>query len=835
MARSPYTLVAPLVACVLFACNGSDDKTPTDTTTNDTTDTGHTTVPDDADGDGVPASEDCDDNNPLRFPGSVEHCDGIDNNCVDDLEVDVITVLPDQSFATLAEAAEVVGGGEAIHVCPGTYTGTTHFTVPITLIGIAGDDPTGGEPARPILDGDGGLTTLRLDGAGSTVEGLAITGGTESGILVGLTADVTLIDLDVYDNIGDYGAGIQFSPAGGTLERSIIRDNIAQEDGGGLYANGELHITDVTITGNVAGNWGGGVTLGDSGELTLTDVLITDNAAERGGGLFALENTSVTANGTTTIEGNNASASGGGVYLFDSVWTGGSVSGNSAIDSGGGLYVFDGAAITGLLVDGTDATRGGGLFAEGLVGLDALQVCNNAATSDGRGVYLLDASATLSGTTVDGNAAPDGGGIYLQDSSIVDGLVSGNTAEDGGGIFVSNVEETTVAVLDGTRVEDNEASVSGGGIYLPDDTDLVDAIIVRNLSQDRAGGVYVTNEAEVNIEGSLIQSNTAVQRGGGLYTNTNAIVEAVETELSRNQALRGAGVYLNNDSSLQLTDCTVQENGDPTTVSGGGLFAEGLVGLDALQVCNNTATSDGGGVYLLDASATLSGTTVDGNAAPDGGGIYLQDSSIVDGLVSGNTAEDGGGIFVSNVEETTVAVLDGTRVEDNEASVSGGGIYLPDDTDLVDAIIVRNLSQDRAGGVYVTNEAEVNIEGSLIQSNTAVQRGGGLYTNTNAIVEAVETELSRNQALRGAGVYLNNDSSLQLTDCTVQENGDPTTVSGGGVRVISGDLVSITSDWGDGPFDNTPDDVFTEQFGNYIGYDTNATFACDAYGCSPEP
>jgi len=626
MARSPYTLVAPLVACVLFACNGSDDKTPSDTGRVDTTDTGATTIPDDADGDGVPASEDCDDNDPLRFPGSVEHCDGIDNNCVDDLETNVITVLPDQSFSTLAEAAAVVSGGETIQVCPGTYTGTTHFTVPITLVGIPDDAvTTGGEPARPVLDGAGGLTTLRLDGAGSTVEGLAITGGTESGILVGLNADVALADLDVYDNIGDYGAGIQFSPEGGTLERSTLRGNIAQEDGGGLYANGNLHLTDVTITGNVAGNWGGGLTVGDSAELTLTDVTIRDNAAERGGGVFALANTTVTANGITSIEDNNASASGGGVYLFDTVWTGGSVSGNSAIDSGGGLYVFDGASITGLVVDGNDATRGG------------------------------------------------------------------------------------------------------------------------------------------------------------------------------------------------------------------GLFAEGLIGLDAMQVSNNSATSDGGGMYLLDANATLSGTTIDGNDAPDGGGVYLQDSSIVDGTVSGNTAEDGGGIFVSNVEDTTVAVLDGTRVEDNEASVSGGGIYLPDDTDLVDVIVVRNLSQDRAGGVYITNEAEVNIEGALIQSNTAVQRGGGLYTNTNAVVEVVESELSRNQALRGAGVYLNNDSSLQLTDCTIQENGDPTTVSGGGVRVISGDLVSITSDWGDGPFDNSPDDVFTEQFGNYVGYAANATFACDAYGCSPEP
>ncbi len=35
----------------------------------------------DADKDGVIAAKDCDDNNPNVFPGAVEHCDGIDNNC----------------------------------------------------------------------------------------------------------------------------------------------------------------------------------------------------------------------------------------------------------------------------------------------------------------------------------------------------------------------------------------------------------------------------------------------------------------------------------------------------------------------------------------------------------------------------------------------------------------------------------------------------------------------------------------------------------------------------------------------------------------------------------
>ena len=35
----------------------------------------------DADDDGYPASEDCDDSNPSISPQNIEICDGLDNNC----------------------------------------------------------------------------------------------------------------------------------------------------------------------------------------------------------------------------------------------------------------------------------------------------------------------------------------------------------------------------------------------------------------------------------------------------------------------------------------------------------------------------------------------------------------------------------------------------------------------------------------------------------------------------------------------------------------------------------------------------------------------------------
>jgi len=69
-----------------------------------------TTVNDpDLDGDGSPASLDCDDNNPAVFPGNAEICDGLDNNC--DGQVDNANIIPTISCpASLSIECNLVTG-----------------------------------------------------------------------------------------------------------------------------------------------------------------------------------------------------------------------------------------------------------------------------------------------------------------------------------------------------------------------------------------------------------------------------------------------------------------------------------------------------------------------------------------------------------------------------------------------------------------------------------------------------------------------------------------------------------------------------------------------------
>ena len=65
----------------------------------------------DSDGDGYPIDEDCDDADPNIFPLQIEVCDGIDNNCNDEIDEGVqIEFFPDVD-------EDGFGGGETIYSC----------------------------------------------------------------------------------------------------------------------------------------------------------------------------------------------------------------------------------------------------------------------------------------------------------------------------------------------------------------------------------------------------------------------------------------------------------------------------------------------------------------------------------------------------------------------------------------------------------------------------------------------------------------------------------------------------------------------------------------------
>ena len=171
---------------------------------------------------------------------------------------------------------------------------------------------------------------------------------------------LTMVDVRFEANeAGLKGGGVYLEgPLGGEMDVDLsgieLVDNVALEDGGGLWAKDVVgQIRDSTLEGNTAWQAGGGA-LFRSAHVTLDDVAILDNAATdptsmapgppAGGGLAAT-GTAVVELLATTLSTNTAGGGGGilvegpaaEVYVYS-----GSVAANVGQDAGSGGHVEHG-------------------------------------------------------------------------------------------------------------------------------------------------------------------------------------------------------------------------------------------------------------------------------------------------------------------------------------------------------------------------------------------------------------------------------------------------------------------------------------------------------------
>ncbi len=254
-------------------------------------------------------------------------------------------------------------------------------------------------------------------------------------------------------------------------------------------------------------------------------------------------------------------------------------------------------------------------------------------------------------------------------------------------------------------------------------------------------------------------------------------------------AVSGANAYrvfsITTGIAVTITEVTVRDgkviNGD-----GGGIWSAGALHLDSVQIVSNTASGSlwpfgmGGGLYVFQGSATLSGTQVLGNSVSRyGGGVFVYDGSATlneTQVVSNSAFDSGGGMFVLYGS----AMLNGTRVGRNSASYDGGGVlvYAGGATLSINGGEIDSNLAGSGGGVYV-EEGSATLNGTQVDSNSATWGGGGVFVNEgNATL--TDTQVVGNSADRGGGVSAEGGSTT-LNETQVVSN--LASSNGGGVYV----------------------------------------------------
>ncbi len=307
----------------------------------------------------------------------------------------------------------------------------------------------------------------------------------------------------------------------------ILRGDGSIIDGGGIdrvldIVRGTVNISGVTIRGGlilddedpVEGSGGG---IRNEGDLTITDSTISGNVATVGAGVANYNGTLQISRSVVSGNGDDSTSRGGGVsnesnYDPASLQITASTITNNRADTGGGISIrssYDGlasATLSSSTLSGNLALQGGG-------------ISNRSVADD---TYSSTSNLTIRNSTISGNVANDsGGGIHSQADSggnasvdIANSTIVANAATmgDGGGIRQADGGGTSL-ILESVIVSGNAAS--GVGPDLASSSSTTTFSLVQN-----AQGHTVTDGVGGNIVGRNPLLGPLSDNGGITLTHT---------------------------------------------------------------------------------------------------------------------------------------------------------------------------------------------------------------------------------------------------------------------------------------------------------------------------
>jgi uncharacterized repeat protein (TIGR01451 family) len=218
----------------------------------------------------------------------------------------------------------------------------------------------------------------------------------------------------------------------------------------------------------------------------------------------------------------------------------------------------------------------------------------------------------------------------------------------------------------------------------------------------------------------------------------------------------------------------------------------------------NTATFDGGGIFIFGGALTLNGTAVrDNGAGRDGGGIaaLLARVTLTNSSVTGNHAGgSGGGGTIANgsLTVTNSIVSDNSQTDAGSSARGGGGIRVFGDTVTITNSLIANNSSSATGaghgggGLLINGKADVTITSSEFSDNRAANDGGGLLTfGTGTLTVEACTFNGNHAGGQGGGVSLESIGDSSLDNVTLSGN---SAALGGGLCQAGSALVTLTND-----------------------------------------
>ena len=568
--------------------------------------------------------------------------------------------------------------------------------------------------------------------------------------------------------------------------------------GGAIIANHSRILIDNSDFQHNMADIGGVIYSAHQSNISITNSNFTNNRANCGywcycgGGVLQSDNPSSIYISNSQFIRNSASISGGVVSVVDSERVNSDISitithnstftGNSAGQRGGVVSVFS-----------TDTSNSNMTLT-----ISDCDIMNNNAQHGGV-VSVYSSGSTDAGIII----------------TVTDSDFTNNTASWGGVfyVYVSSFRDavhlpavTATLAIAHSKFIHNTANGGGGVIYVYMDNQGWSVTVVVNISDH---SIFSGNKA--------IWSNGGVIRARGYGPGSSLAVHIADSDIKHNEADNGGGVVSIDTGSpssgfsanLVFTGCKFIGN----QATHGSVIDIELErnnyfhsNVTQSEFCNNTATTDGGVLYLV--SENYRGDNMEiidskfiGNRAGDRGGVAYTSSvehlTVTESQFSLNTAGNGGGVIALTIKGTITMTrcsfthnsvdtsgkggvlntqsgrlfLELTNFTSNVAT-SGGVLWIEDATatKFFSTIFDGNLAEVD-GGVMYSQRSNTNFSGTIFVNNRADNNGGTMFIDGGSTLIKNSTFFN-NSAGNDGGViksYLMDSASIEQCVFTSNE------------------------------------------------------------------
>ena len=530
-----------------------------------------------------------------------------------------------------------------------------------------------------------------------------------------------------------------------TLTNATLINGKATE-GGAIYNDGSLTLSDVKLSDNAADSYGGAVF--NNGELVVSDSVFDSN---------------------DIVNRGSASVDYGGAAIYN--WYDGVLTVSGSNFTNNIKNYKNGDNLVGAITTIGNATVSGSNF------VNNSGRWGGAISATGAELRKNSSTLTVSNTIFKDNSALYAGAVYIWGSNynIADCVFDNNTAfgkgnmtpnnNNGGALVVSQVSrfnEPITGTISGSKFTNNKAQYGGAAYFNKGFVTITDSVFENNVATAEGGAVDFSHSSVKDLVVSINNSSFVGNKApvaGAIFTNVDSKI--TNSNFTKNTASKGGAVLNENGAKLTVDNSTFKDNAADSY--GGAVFNNGeLVVSDSVFDSNDivnrgSAGVDYGGAAIynwenakLDISKSNFTNNIKNYVNGDrlvGAVTTIGNATISDSYFVNNSGRWGGALAatggVSGSAINTIDV-DGTKFVNNTALYGGAMFVWASNYTISNSVFDNNSAfgkgdmspNNNNGGALVVTQDNIPVSGKIVNSNftnNKAQYGGAAWINEGTV------------------------------------------------------------------------------------------------------